>query len=169
LGEHTLSSALFEYADATNLFEIIGLDVPSAVLESFRPFILRVGTDRHDLPASHWTKALLSLALGERGGWAPIAGLLPTQNISFVPRKTFELNMQELIAYLGSALLANAALDDVLPAWHSFMAAAVPLKDARQIDDQVVLWAGRIIFHHIGKQPVGAVGELIYNEIDSFI
>jgi hypothetical protein len=169
VGNHTLSSMIFEYSDATNIFEIVGLDISPEVLDTFRPFILRIETDRHDMTPDHWTKALLSLALNERQGWAPIAGFAPTQDVPFVPGATFEFNVQGLIAHLGGALLSRAALDDVLPAWHQFMGIAVTLMDARQIDEQVILWVARVVFHHIGKEPLGSVGDRVFEEINRLI
>jgi hypothetical protein len=90
---------LLEYADATNIFEIVGLDVPPDVLESFRPLLVRVETDHRDMPERHWTKALVALSLEDRLGWVEIAGFHPTQDVPFVPRATFEFNMQGLIAH----------------------------------------------------------------------
>ena len=168
-GNHTLSSMLLEYADATNIFEIVGLTVPGEVLASFRPLLVRVETDHRDLPERHWTKALVALALGERLGWIAIAGFLPTQNVPFVPCATFEFNMQGLIAHLGGALLTGATLDDVSPAWRQFMAVAVTLMDVHQIDEQVILWVARVVFHHIGKQPLGSVGDRVFEEISGLV
>jgi len=168
-GDYTLSSTIFEYSDVTNIFEIVGLEVPPEVLESFRPLILRVGTDRRDMPESHWTKALVSLALGEHLGWVGIAGFLSTQGVPFVPRATFEFNVHGLIGHLGGALLSGASLDDVLPAWHQFMALAVTLTKVRQIDNQVILWVARVVFHHIGKQPLGTVGDRVFEEINQLV
>jgi hypothetical protein len=169
VGDYALSSMIFEYSDATNLFEIVGIDVPPEVLGSFRPFMPRVDTDRRDMPASHWTKALTSLALGEPLGWVGIAGFLLSQEIPFVPGATFEFNVHGLIGHLGGALLSGASLEDVLPAWHQFMALAVTLMDVGQIDEQVILWVARIVFHHIGKQPLGTVADRVFNEINQLI
>lgn len=169
VGDYPLSTMLLEYANATNVFEIVGFDVPPEVLESFRPLLVRVETDRHDMPERHWTKALVSLALDERLGWVGIAGCTSTQDVPFIPRATFEFNVQGLIRHLGGALLAGAALDDVLPAWHQFMALAVTLMDVRQIDEQVILWVARIVFHHIGKQPLGTVADLAFDEINRLV
>jgi len=169
VGDYTLSSMLFEYVDATNIFEIAGLDVPPNVFELFRPLLVRVGTDHRDMPESHWTKALVSIALGERLGWVAIAGFCPTQEVPFVPRATFEFNMQGLIAHLGGAILSGATLDDVLPAWHQFMALAVTLRKVRQVDNQVILWVARVVFHHVGKQPLSTVGDRVYEEINRLV
>jgi len=169
VGDYTLASMLLEYTNITNIFEIVGLEVPSQVLDSFRPLIVRVETDHRDMPGRHWTKALVALALGERLGWIAIAGFLPTQNVPFVPRATFEFNMQGLIAHLGGALLTGATFDEVAPAWRQFMAVAVTLMDVHQIDEQVILWVARIVFHHIGKQPLGMVGDRVFEEISGLV
>ena len=168
-GNYTLSAMLLEYANATNIFEIVGITVPPEVLALFRPLLVRVGTDHDDMPASHWTKALVSLALGERLGWIAIAGFLPTQDVPFVPQATFEFNMQGLISHLGGAVLAGATLDDVLPAWHQFMVVAITLMDVGQVDEQVILWVARVVFHHIGKEPLGTVGNRIFEEINNLV
>jgi hypothetical protein len=168
-GTDTLSSMLLEYANTTNVFEIVGLDVPQEVLASLRPFLVRVETDHRDMPGRHWTKALLSIALGERLGWVAIAGFLPTQDVPFVSRATFEFNMQGLIAHLGGALLTGATLGDVLPAWRQFMVVAVTLMDVRQIDEQVILWVARVVFHHIGRQPLGTVGDRVFEEVNRLV
>src|SRR4051794_19024152 len=47
-GEHTLAPTLLEYANVTNICEIVGLAVPPEVMSSFRPLILRVETDWRD-------------------------------------------------------------------------------------------------------------------------
>lgn len=168
-GDRTLASMVLEYANAANVFEIVGLDIAPEVLEAFRSVILRIETHRHDMPERHWTKGLLALALNQRLGWAPIARLMPTQDVPFVPRATFGFDVQGLIAHLGGARLVGATFDDVLPAWREFMAAADSLMGARQIDEQVILWVARIVFHHIGKQPLGAVGDCVYEEIGRFV
>jgi hypothetical protein len=94
---------------------------------------------------------------------------MPTQDIPFVPRATFGLNLQGLIAHLGGARAVGATFDDVSPAWREFMVAADPLMGAGQIDEQVILWVARIVFHHIGKQPLGAVGHYVYEQINRFV
>ena len=169
VGDYTLASMLLEYANITNIFEIVGLEVPPQVLGSFRPLIVRVETDHRDIPGRHWTKALVALALGERLGWIAIAGFLPTQNVPFVPRATFEFNMQGLIAHLGGALLTGATFDDVSPAWRQLMAVAVTLMDVHQIDERVILWVARIVFHHIGKQPLSTVGDRVFEAINQLV
>ena len=98
-----------------------------------------------------------------------IAGFRPTQDVPFVPRATFEFNMQGLIGHLGGAILSGATLDDVLPAWHQFMGVAIMLRKIRQIDDQVILWVARILFHHIGREPLGTVGAHIFEEINGLV
>ena len=168
-GTHTLSSMLLEYADATNIFEIVGLDISPEVLGSFRPLLVRIETDHDDMPERHWTKALVALALGERLGWIAIAGFLPTQGVPFVPRATFEFNVQGLISHLGGAILSGATLDDVLPAWHQFMALAVTLRKVRQVDNQVIFWVARVVFHHIGKQPLSTVGDRVFEVINQLV
>jgi len=169
VGDYTLSSMTFEGTDATNLFEIVGFEVSQAVLGSFRPLILRVETHPQDIPERHWTKGLVSLALGEHLGWVPIAGFNRVQDVPFVRGATFEFNVQGLIGHLGGALLSGAALEDVLPAWHQFMALAVTLMDVHQIDEQVILWVARVVFHHIGKQPLGTVGDRVFDEINRLV
>jgi hypothetical protein len=57
----------------------------------------------------------------------------------------------------------------VLPAWHQFMGLAVTLKKVRQINEQVILWVARIVFHHIGKQPLGTVGDRVFEEINRLV
>lgn len=168
-GAYTMSSALLEYANVTNIFEIVGLGVPPDVLESFGPLILRVETDRHDLTSDHWTKGLLSLALNERRGWASVAGLDPTQDVPFIPRARFEFNVQGLIAHLGGAILSGATIDDVLPAWQQFIALADTLREVRQVDNQVILWVARVVFHHIGRQPLGTVGDRVFEEVNRLV
>ena len=168
-GNHTLSSMLLEYAVATNIFEIVGLDVPREVLESFRPLLVRVATDQDDIPEHHWIKALVALSLGERLGWIAIAGFRPTEDVPFVPRATFEFNVQGLIAHLGGAILSGATLDDVLPAWHQFMALAVTLRKVRQVDNQVIFWVARVVFHHIGKQPLSTVADCVFEKINQLV
>ena len=169
VGDHTLSSMLLEYADAMNIFGIVGLEVPPEVLESFRPLILRVETEPRGMPERHWTKALVSLALGEHLGWVPIAGFHRVQDVPFVRGATFEFNVQGLIGHLGSALVSGASIDDVLPAWHQFMALAVTLTKVRQVDNQVILWVTRVVFHHIGEQPLGTVGDRVFDEINRLV
>ena len=168
-GTYTLSAMLLEYANVTNIFEIVDLDVPPEVLNSFRSLILRVETDRNDIAGDHWCKGLLSLALNERRGWAPIAGLAPSHDVPFVPRAIFEFNMQGLIGHLGGAMSSGAPLADVLPAWHQFMGVAIMLRKVRQIDDQVILWVARVVFHHIGREPLGTVGDRVFEEINRLV
>jgi hypothetical protein len=168
-GDHSLSPMLFEYTNATNLFEIVGVAVPPEVMESFRPLILRVETDLRDVPPAHWTKGLVAIVLDQPAGWAPIAGFASAQEVSFVPGATFGPNVQGLIGHLGSAVRSGAVLDQVLPAWRQFLGVATTLRGARQIDEQVIHWTARIVFHHIGKQPLGTVGQRVFDEIDRVI
>jgi hypothetical protein len=159
-----LSPMIMEMSDTTNAFELIGFDVPPSVLESFRPYLPRI-EELRDYPQWRWGKGCTALALNERLVWAPIAGYRPDQPIPFVPRETFEFNVQGLLAHLGAARLAGARFEDVEPAWHSFMESADSLLDAHQIDYVIVLWVARIVYHHIGQQSLGSVGDLLYAEI----
>ncbi len=49
------------------------------------------------------------------------------------------------------------------------MAIAVTLKEAQQINNQVILWAGRVVFYHIGEDPLGVVGDRVFEEINRIV
>jgi hypothetical protein len=164
LAAGALSTMIMEMSDATNAFEIIGFEVPPSVLESFRRNLPGI-EELREYPEWRWGKGFTALALNERLVWAPIAGYLPDQPIPFVPRATFEFNVQGLLAHLGAARLTGARFEDVEPAWRSFMEAADSLIEARQIEYVLVLWVARIVYHHIGQQSLGSVGDLLYAEI----
>jgi hypothetical protein len=156
---------LFDVSDPINVFQIHGFDVPPTVLDSLRPYLLRVGTARNDVPARHWTKALTAIVVGEPFGWTPIAGAAKPEQLRFKANEEFGANVQAFIGHLGAAVGSKAQLDAVMPAWLDFLRTADPLMDANQIDMQVILWAGRIVYHHIGGEALGTVADQIYADI----
>jgi hypothetical protein len=164
----SLASMIQEMSDATNAFEIIGFEVPLSVLESFRPYLPAIMDDR-DKIKWRWTRGFTALALNERLVWAPIAGYLPDQPIPFTPGEEFEFNVQGLLAHLSAALTVGARFEDVAPAWGSFLVCADTLINVHEIEYVLVLWIARIVYHHIGQQPLGSVGDLLYDQIQRCI
>jgi len=162
----SLSPTIQDMSDATNAFEIIGFDVPPSVLESFRPYLSAIMFTRDRW---YWTKGFTALALNERLVWAPVAGYPPDQPIPFKRGEKFEFNVQGLLAHLGAALLVGARFEDVATAWGSFLVCADMLINAHRIEYVLVLWIARIVYHHIGGQPLVSVGDLLYADIQRCI
>jgi hypothetical protein len=160
----SLAPTVLDLSNATNAFEIVGFDVPPSVLESFRRYLPAV-EDFREYFQWRLEKGFAALALNDRRVWAPVAGYLPDQPIPFTPRETFEFNLQGLLAHLGAARLAGANFEDVRPAWWSFMACADALLDTNQMNEDLILWVARIVYHHIAEQPLGEVGELLHTSI----
>jgi hypothetical protein len=164
--EGEISPVLFELSSSTCAYEALGFEVPPTVLASFRPYLARITYQRDHPKAWHWTKGITALALDERAVWAPIAGVAPDGPVPFAKGETFGSNMQGLLAHLAGARLAGASLQEVLPAWRSFLTLAEPMLQSRQIDKPVVLWVARFVFHHIGGAPLPTVATMYHEEIE---
>jgi hypothetical protein len=164
--EGDVSPVLYDLAGSTCAYETIGFEVPPAVLASLRPYLSRIEYQRDHPKAWHWTKGILALVLDEREVWGPIAGLAPDEPVPFTRGETHGSNMQALLAYLAGARIAGASLQDILPAWRSFLTLAEPMLQSRQIDKPVVLWIARFVFHHIGGAPLSGVATMYHEEIE---
>lgn len=151
------------------LYECLGFDVGDT-LSIFKPYLVRIETSRRDQYVhEHWNRALAALALDDRRTWGPIAGFIPDDAIPFTPGATFEFNVQGFLAHLAGAIVHQRALDDVLPAWRDFVRAYPNLQRANMANLSTLLWAARLVDHHIGGQPLGTVAEFLYSEIRSAV
>jgi hypothetical protein len=164
--EGELSPLIFELSNSTAAYEALGFEVPPTVLASFRPYLARIAYQRDDPPAWHWTKGITALVLDERAVWGPILGIRPDEPVPFRPGQIFGGNMAGLLGHLAGARLASASLEDVMPAWRSFLSGAEQMLQNRQIDKPVVHWIARFVFHHIGGAPLPTVADSYHEEIE---
>ena len=106
----------------------------------------------------------IALALRVEPVWRGIAGLLPGP-LSFSPGEAFGPNVQGLLGYLASALENRAELADVMSAWKTFLAITPDLTVAKQSSFQNLFWVARLVYHDIGGEPLGRVGERLYADV----
>jgi hypothetical protein len=165
-GDGPLSTMPFELADSTSFFEILGYAIPSEALASLAPLLSRIVTSRKDREYVHWhwQRGFIALALRVEPVWRGIAGLLPGP-LSFSPGEAFGPNVQGLLAYLASALQNRAELVDVMSAWKTFLAITPALAVAKQSSFQNLFWVARLVYHDIGGEPLGRVGERLYADV----
>ncbi|HWU86475.1 MAG TPA: hypothetical protein VN253_04345 [Kofleriaceae bacterium] len=167
--EGEISPVIFELTNSTCAYEALGFEVPPTVLASFRPYLSRITYQRDHPKLWHWSKGIIALVLDERAVWGPIAGVAPDQPVPFTKGDTFGSNMQAFLAHLAGARLVGASLQDVLPAWRSFLTLAEPMLQIRQIDKPVVLWVARFVFHHIGGAPLSTIADTLHEEIERLV
>ena len=165
-GEYPLSTMPFELLDSTNFFELLGYPIPSDALTSLAPLLSRIETNRHDpeFVAWHWQRGFMALALRKDPVWRGIAGLMPGA-LAFTPGESFGPNVQGLLRYLAAAIENRARLEDVLPAWKTFLAVVPSLYNADQVNFETLFWIARIVYHDIGGEPLGSAGDHLFADI----
>jgi hypothetical protein len=157
---------LLDQASSVCMMQVVGVDVGGDPLPALAPYLVRVDTNRSDeFVGHHWNRALLALILDDPRTWRPIAGFAEDDAIPFVPRRTFEFNVQGLVAHLAGAIVHRGLLEDVIDAWRDFVRCFPALVSARQANNQTLLWIGRVVFHHIGGEPLAQVGAQIHEAV----
>ena len=137
--------------------EILGYPIADSVLMSLAPLLGRVETNRREHPAWHWHRGFIALALlwarvaGHRRTDAGCAGVHRRRDLrperartARVPRGRFE---------------THASLEAVIPAWKTTLAVFPTLGDAHEVTYSMLPWIARIVYHDIGGEPLGRVGE----------
>jgi hypothetical protein len=157
---------LLEIASGVCVMQCLGIDVGPDPLPQLKPLLVGVDTRRSDeYVHPHWNRALIALVLDDRITWGPIAGFMPRDAVPFRPGATFAFNMQGLLAHLAGGMLHGAGLADVEPAWRDFVRCYPALTSAKLADEDTLLWVARLVFHHIGGQPLGEVAARIYEAV----
>ncbi|MCB9562825.1 MAG: hypothetical protein H6708_20680 [Kofleriaceae bacterium] len=64
-----------------------------------------------------------------------------------------------------AALEARPGFAAVEPAWRDFIACYPALFDTDLADDSTILGAARLVYHHIGGEPLGTVCDHIYEDV----
>jgi len=147
------------------LYECLGLGTGGA-LAVFKPHLVRIETSRRDqFVFQHWNRALIALALDVRATWGPIAGFMPNDSVPFTPEATFAFNVQGFVAHLAGALIHGRAIADVLPAWRDFVRCFPELQAVAMADTGTLLWAARLVHHHIGGHALDTTGAFLYDEV----
>ena len=165
-GEYPLSTMPFELLDSTNFFALLGYSVPGEALTSLAQLLSRIETSRHD-PESvswHWQRGFMALALRKDPVWRGIAGLMPGP-LAFTPGESFGPNVQGLLRYLAAATENRARVEDVMPAWKTFLAVFLSLYNARQVNFETLFWIARIVYHDIGGESLGSAGDHLFADI----
>ncbi len=161
----SIGTAALRSATGVCVYECLGLDADSA-LSVFKPELVRVETSRQDENVfHHWNRALTAIALDDRRTWGPICGLLPNHAVPFTPGQMFEFNVQGFITHLAGALVHGGSRVDVTPAWDDLLRCYPYLEEVNMTDGGTLLWAARVVHHHIGGEPLGTVGAFLYSEI----
>jgi len=146
------------------LYECLGLETGGA-LAVFKPHLVRIETSRRDeLVFEHWNRALVALALDDRLTWGPIAGFLPKDPVPFTPGATFAFNVQGFVAHLAGAIVHRRPIEEVLPAWHDLLRCYPELQAVAMANMATLLWAARLVHHHIGGQQLGTTAAFLYDE-----
>lgn len=165
----TIGLSALAAASGVCTYECFGLDVGDS-LSIFKPHLVSVETSpRMEYPYRHWNRALVAIALDEPRVWRPIAGLLPHDPLPFEPGATFEFNLQGVVRHLAAAVQERRPAEEVLPAWHDLVRSYPYLERAALAELDTLLWAARIVFHHLGGQPLGTVAEVLREAIQAAV
>jgi len=152
-------------ANAVCLYECLGLDAGDA-LALIKPHLVEIETSRRDeFVFEHWNRALIAIALDDRLTWGPIAGLMPKESVPFTPGATFAFNVQGFVAHLAGAVVHGRAVEEVLPAWHDFVRCYPELDAVAMADKATLLWAARLVHHHIGGHQIDTTAAFLYDEV----
>jgi hypothetical protein len=165
-GEYPLSAGTLDVFDAPNFLQLIGSDVSADALSAVAPLLSRIDTRRRDpmLAWCHWHRGFIALALRVPSVWRGIAGLSESA-LGFRPGEPAGPSVQQLLLYLASAIENRAAAADVLPAWKSTLTLFHALWQAHELNFETLFWLARIVYHDIGGNPLGRVGERVYADV----
>lgn len=151
------------------MYECLGLD-PDGALAVFKPHLVRIETSRRDKYVyHHWNRALAAIAVDDPRTWKPIAGFLPSDPVQFVPGSTFSFNVQGFIAHLAGAITHGRSVQEVLPAWQNFVDSYPELQASQMADTGTLLWASRLVNHHIARQQLGTTAAFLHDEINAAV
>lgn len=147
-----------------NTLDVVGLPLPSNSWPTMRAWLPRMEVSRDDeSTADWWTAGFAAVALDEPLRFFKAAGLSLGRPNPFVAGATFQFNMQGLVRHLAAAIETGASFEDVRPAWEDLLHSYSYLRSARSIDEGVLLWIGRIVFHRIAGRPLGEVAQAIHD------
>ena len=164
-GEYPLSTATLSVLDTVCFFEILGESVDARLLAGFADLLGRVETSRRDeWRAAHWQRGFTALAVREPSVWRSVAGLTPGP-LDFRAGEAFGPNVQGFLAYLAAAIERRASLNDVMRAWKTALAIVERLIDAHELKYETLYWVARLVYHDIGGEPLGRVGERLYADV----
>lgn len=164
-GEYPLSTATLSVLDTVCLFEILGESVDASILAGLADLLGRVETSRKDESrAAHWHRGFTALAVCEPSVWRGVAGLMPGP-LEFRAGAAFGPNVQGLLAHLAAAIEHRAPLNDVMPAWKTTLAVVERLVEVLELKYETLFWIARIVYHDIGGEPLGRVGERLYADV----
>ena len=127
---------------------------------------LRQLTERTSPPPERerFSFALAAVALGEEElvpSFLPGGPLAP----AIQPGEAFQLNAHGFIRYLASAARQRASLEDVRPAWESFLDAFPRKLAAQTLSWPDLLHAARAVFGRIGGVPADRVGRELHKSV----
>ena len=164
-GEYPLSTATLSVLDTVCFFEILGESVDASLLGGLAELLGRVETSRRDeWRAAHWQRGFTALAVREPSVWRSVAGLTPGP-LEFRAGEAFGPNVQGFLAYLAAAIERRASLNDVIWAWKTTLAIVERLIDAHELKYETLYWVARLVYHDIGGEPLGRVGERLYADV----
>jgi hypothetical protein len=165
-GDHPLSTMTLEILEAINLFDVLGFDMDRRLYDRCADLLARVQTSRNDtdLRWTHWEKGFIALALNAEPAWRDVAGLMPGP-VPFSPGRKFGANIQGLLVHLAGAIGSHAGLDDVMPAWTETLVEFRAIYRAHELNYEVLPWIARLIYHEVGREPLGRVAERLFADV----
>jgi hypothetical protein len=113
-------------------------------------------------PKWHYARGFAALALGVRTAYRPLGAMGIDEPIEFTPGELVGFNNQALLRHLAGAVESNAAFEDVRPAWTELVHRMDSEQTTRTLDGGSLFWVGRIVWHQIGGNPLGSVGDFVH-------
>lgn len=122
----------------------------------------RIQTHPEHGPKWHYARGFAALALGVRAVYRPLAGVLLDAPLEFTTGELVGFNNQALLRHLAAAVESDASFEDVRPAWSEFVRRMDSEEETGTLGAGSLFWVGRIVWHQIGGEPLGSVGDFVH-------
>lgn len=170
--------ALLGLMDLGNALECVGIPLDPKSWNTMRSWLPDLQVSRDDEWVNYyWTTGFAALALGDRLVYSRFAGYVgdvptepdlscvtaPRGPFPFEPGQAFQFNMQGLLHYLSGAVEQRAIFGDVVPACEDLLRSYPSLRESKSLDPGTLLWIARIVFHKIGRCPLGKVAQRLHD------
>jgi hypothetical protein len=153
-----LSSANMRAVDLANGFACAGLPMSETTWSTIRTWLPRMQVTRDDeFTAPFWNRGLAALCLDDRILYRWYAGAHGDEPLPPPAGETYGPNVRGTLAALAAAVEQRASANAVMPALDDLLEHFQSLFQAKRIDVQTLLWAARVVHHHLRAEPVSGV------------